>query len=109
MNFLKTTALLTAVNYAQEVNLANGVTLKGKTCGDADDQECYKGIPYAAAPIGDNRFRPPQDYSFESTSYDATDVGFSCNQPGKDPADGYGEDCLFLNVYTPATGEGKAD
>jgi len=74
---LKTSALLTVVNYAQEIRLANGVTLTGNTL--ADNQESYLGIPYAAAPKGDNRFRPPQNYKFEDVTYDATSEGMSCN------------------------------
>jgi para-nitrobenzyl esterase len=59
----------------------------------------FLGIPYAAPPVGSRRWRPPKPYgSFPGFSFRATQFGNACAQPG-----GVGsEDCLFLNVYTPA-------
>jgi para-nitrobenzyl esterase len=104
MNFLKSPTLLTLVSLvsAQEVTLDNGVTVEGYYCEETYDQECYLGIPYAAAPIGNRRFRPPQDYVHESDYMEAWSHGYSCTQPFSSEDEGYGEDCLFLNVYAPA-------
>jgi para-nitrobenzyl esterase len=54
------------------------------------------GIPYAAAPIDDLRFRPPTDYTYSGSTWDATERSKSCIQGYDDEY--YGEDCLFLNV-----------
>ncbi|XP_078689036.1 fatty acyl-CoA hydrolase precursor, medium chain-like [Branchiostoma floridae x Branchiostoma belcheri] len=75
----------------------------------------FKGIPYAAPPVGDLRWRPPQDPSSWTGVRDATDFGSRCLQMmdmgGRemDPimkeiflwrSESSSEDCLFLNVYT---------
>jgi len=59
----------------------------------------FLGIPYAAAPTGSRRWRPPAPYGlFPGFVFQATQFGGACTQPG-----GIGsENCLFLNVYTPA-------
>jgi para-nitrobenzyl esterase len=58
----------------------------------------FLGIPYAAPPVGDLRWRPPKRYgAFPGFILQATHFGSQCTQPG-----GIGsENCLFLNVYTP--------
>jgi len=69
----------------------------------------FRGIPYAAAPVGDLRWRPPQEHERWDGVRDATGFGAHCPQV----ATPYGrpsmtEDCLFLNVFTPAnTNEGR--
>src|SRR6516162_8139849 len=59
----------------------------------------FLGIPYAAPPVGALRWRPPEPYGFfPGILLQATQFGSPCTQPG-----GIGsENCLFLNVYTPA-------
>jgi para-nitrobenzyl esterase len=65
----------------------------------------FKGIPYAAPPIGDFRWREPQPVKAWSSVRDATTFGPSCAQPPTiiDPkaAELSKEDCLYLNVWTP--------
>ncbi|GAC1353052.1 MAG: hypothetical protein NVSMB1_22280 [Polyangiales bacterium] len=57
----------------------------------------YRGIPYAAPPVGAHRFRPPMPAPCFASVRDATAFGNVCVQP-----DGSGsEDCLTLNVWTP--------
>lgn len=78
----------------------------------------FKGIPYAAPPIGDLRWAPPQRPASWNGERDATQFGAMCPQPGGMPrmvsGPGYDfvldapanplskEDCLILNVWSPA-------
>lgn len=66
----------------------------------------FKGIPYAAPPVGDLRWRPPQPAASWSGIRDASQFGDTCPQPNlKNENKGLGlpgnEDCLKLNVFTP--------
>jgi len=60
----------------------------------------YKGIPFAAPPVGDLRWRAPQPTAKWEGVRQATEFG-----PDPYQGDGKGnvsEDCLFLNIWTPA-------
>lgn len=59
----------------------------------------FKGIPYAAPPVGDLRWRVPQPGKSWKGIRDATDFGPSC--PQTDNVE-QSEDCLTLNVWKPA-------
>lgn len=66
----------------------------------------FKNIPYAAPPVGDLRWRPPQPAASWAGIRDASKFGDSCPQPYlKNESKGLGlpgnEDCLKLNVFTP--------
>ena len=61
--------------------------------------ETFLGIPYAAPPVGDLRWRPPAPAAAWAGERDATKAGASC-QPARDGA--AIEDCLFVNVTRPA-------
>jgi para-nitrobenzyl esterase len=63
----------------------------------------FRGIRYAQAPVGDLRWRPPHRPERAHGIQDATQFQNHCPQP----ASPFGlasasEDCLFLNVFTPA-------
>jgi para-nitrobenzyl esterase len=63
----------------------------------------FRGIPYAAPPVGDLRWRPPQPHARWVGVRNATQFGSSCPQTlGPFGVPSTDEDCLFLNVYTPA-------
>jgi len=80
----------------------------------ADGILAFKGIPYAAPPVGQSRWRPPAPLSPWAGLRDASDFGPACIQPTPRAPSVYSldigrtsEDCLTLNVWTPAT-TGKA-
>lgn len=86
-------------------------TLRGRAVGDV---LAFKGIPYAAPPVGQNRWRPPVSASRWSGVRDAGTFGPACIQPTpgaphiySDNLGATSEDCLSLNVWTSST-EGKA-
>jgi len=91
---------------AQQVTIDSGV-LAGAT---ADGVASFKGIPYAAPPMGEGRWVAPAPVARWSTPRDATRFGADCMQnavPG-DVSLGapMAEDCLFLNVWTPKPATG---
>ncbi|XP_069689983.1 juvenile hormone esterase-like isoform X1 [Periplaneta americana] len=61
----------------------------------------FRGMPYAAPPVGPLRFKAPQPVDFWNKKWNATVDGPMCIQKTK-PIVGQ-EDCLYLNVYTPLT------
>jgi para-nitrobenzyl esterase len=85
-------------------------TSTGRWRGEAaDDLVTFLGIRYAAPPLGELRFRPPQPYVTDTDIADATGYGplapqatggFGVHIPG-DPL-ACDEDCLYLNIWTPA-------
>src|SRR5271166_5893310 len=71
----------------------------------------FLGLPYAAPPTGNLRWRPPQPASSWSGVQDATQFGASCPQAQARnpflPPGTISEDCLYLNVYTPTLRSGS--
>lgn len=84
----------------------------GKTINDGK-VKAFLGLPYAAPPAGDLRWKAPEPVAKWKGERDATKFGAHCAQ-GKVFEDmifqdGPGsEDCLFLNVYTPADASKKS-
>lgn len=63
----------------------------------------FLGIPFAAPPVGNLRWRPPQPPAKWSAVLQATSFGGTCvqNQAGEFAKPSLTEDCLYLNVFTP--------
>jgi len=74
---------------------------------DRGNVKIWKGVRYAAPPVGDLRWRAPQPPEPWATTMDASQFGFVCPQPTlpRVPLDlgaPRGEDCLFLNIWSSA-------
>jgi para-nitrobenzyl esterase len=83
---------------AQEV-----ATAEGRVSGASEEgAEVFKGVPFAAPPVGDLRWRPPQPVAPWQGVRAATRFGHDCMRPAADPAFEPSEDCLYLNVWRPA-------
>ncbi len=78
----------------------------------ADGVVAWRGIPYAAPPVGALRLRPPRPPSPWAGVRDALEYGNRSLQPGPAqappaPLPPAGEDCLYLNVTAPAGAAGR--
>jgi para-nitrobenzyl esterase len=64
----------------------------------------FLGLPYAAPPTGNLRWRPPRSPTDWHGVRNATSFAPSCPQAASPfaPPGPFSEDCLYLNVYTPA-------
>lgn len=79
----------------------------------------FKGLPYAAPPVGDFRWKEPQPVQPWSGVKLCDKFGQICLQPGNAPGTFYGdefywdgtpeqsEDCLYLNIWAPSASIGK--
>jgi para-nitrobenzyl esterase len=67
-----------------------------------DGVHVFLGIPYAAPPIGELRWKPPQEIASWTQVRNSTDFGPSCPQPKQQDTGKFSEDCLYLNVWTTA-------
>src|SRR5579872_156156 len=70
----------------------------------------YRGIPFAAPPVGNLRWKPPQPVAPWTGVRAADHFGASCMQAQREQSNSWwnddvypvSEDCLYLNVWTPA-------
>jgi para-nitrobenzyl esterase len=91
---------------ADRVKTANGIL--ESTAAPKDGVRSFKGIPFGQPPVGDLRWREPQPVKKWSGVRNADQFGPACMQrlsPGADywlRGKGMSEDCLYLNVWTPA-------
>ena len=81
-------------------------TTKGAVKGTvATTYRAFLGIPYAAPPTGNLRWKAPQAAASWTGTRSATTAGSVCPQQGFNPEGTVStrgaEDCLYLNVYTP--------
>jgi para-nitrobenzyl esterase len=101
--------------HTPELRIDSG-TVRGLVVGDKKDVYVYKGIPYAAPPVGERRWKSPEPISAWQGVRDCFEFGAACPQktvplfssiPEMAIRAPFSEDCLFLNVWTPA--ERKAE
>lgn len=99
---------------AQGIRVAVAVTESGQLQGmQSNDVLRFMGIPYAAPPIGELRWRAPQPPASWAGVKSATSPGPICIQQNGPSAEKgihealMDEDCLYLNVWAPASGSGK--
>lgn len=93
---------------ASDVVAVDAGRVQGRTSGEV---QVFKGIPYAAPPVGALRWRAPQPVAHWQGVREARAYGPDCMQRPfatddapltTDPA----EDCLYLNVWRPARAQG---
>lgn len=87
-------------------------TTGGPVVGVAENGiEMFKGVPYAAAPVGELRYEAPEPAPEWTQPLDATDFGPACMQTPddleNDPSIPVSEDCLTVNVWTPKADAGS--
>ncbi len=92
---------------ADRATPAAGTTVRthdGVLRGTAHDgYDTFEGIPYAAPPVGKLRWAPPRPARPWAGTRDAGRPASACPQPaGEVPGGSTDEDCLYLNVTTPA-------
>ena len=96
-------------NATGNVAVTGGLAL-GCAAPENDAVTVYRGLPYAAPPVGALRWRPPQPVTPWSGIRDATAFPPAAPQPpggvislfGARPDAKMDEDCLYLNLWTPA-------
>jgi para-nitrobenzyl esterase len=97
--------MLTAVQANVSGGVVEGAILPGSST------RVFRGIPYAAPPVGNLRWRPPQPVAAWDGVRPAGEFGPRAVQPAIFPDMTFldkeaSEDCLYLNVWTPAAGPG---
>src|ERR1700726_1182266 len=109
-SFFTLSLLTTAAQAAHPVDPLQIKTDKGTVEGtltNKDQVRAFKGIPFAAPPLGNLRWQPPQPAAKGKGVRPAKDCGSHCIQSAGYPDmvfhdPGPSEDCLPLNVWTPA-------
>src|SRR6059036_2193410 len=92
---LQTTVLTLSPESAVTVT---GGQIRGVLSDEHPDIIAFKGVPFAAPPIANLRWRPPAPVVAWNGVRQAATTGPACPQRGSMPQS---EDCLFLNVWTP--------
>jgi len=122
--FLSSSAFLVGAAAVTDMRLHAGAqalpvveTTAGKVRGASSNGiHSFKGIPYGASTAGANRFMAPVKPKAWSGVRDATRYGHQAPQnmhftdvlaPQADPSEGFDEDCLVLNVWTPGLSDGR--
>jgi para-nitrobenzyl esterase len=108
--------------WAQDIRLAKASRAVDTTAGKIQgvvldgDVNAFYGVPYAASTAGKNRFMPPQKHAAWTGVKETKLVGNRSPQDfvgpiteveALDRTETQGEDCLNLNVFTPALGRGN--
>ncbi len=105
-----TNAAPTAKAAGEPVKIDTGL-VQGVSASESGDVVVFRGIPYAAPPVGDLRWRPPQPAKAWEGVRECAKFGPAAPQvvspllnsfPGMSLGAQTNEDCLYLNVWTPA-------
>src|ERR1700743_770341 len=94
--------------FAADLSVAQGITpivktSKGYVRGiNENGIVVFKGIPYAAPPVGSLRFKPTKEHVAWTDTLATTEFGAIATQ-----SSGGSEDCLTLNIYTPKIDKAK--
>jgi para-nitrobenzyl esterase len=86
-------------------------TGSGAVVGDGADVWAFRGIPYAAPPVGELRWRPPASPTPWEGVRKSTSFGADCMQKPGPPtrAPAVNEDCLTVNIWTKVdSAQGKS-
>ncbi|XP_036929244.1 thyroglobulin [Acanthopagrus latus] len=86
--------------------MLQGVAMETALGSDRKTVVQFLGVPYARPPIGSLRFEAAQPADWTET-WDATKPRPSCIQPGDEESAASSEDCLYLNIFTPAALTGR--
>ena len=90
--------------------------IRGLVVGEKKDVHAYKGIPYAAPPVANLRWKAPQPVAAWPSVRDCFEFSAACPQtlpammaaiPEMALAAPQSEDCLYLNVWAPADRKGE--
>ena len=106
-NSWKLACVLAAANLANAGAAPQVPTESGAISGvSASGLTVFKGVPFAAPPVGDLRWRPPMPAAPWTGTRKADAFAPACMQtgvsmPGETPP-AVSEDCLYLNIWTPA-------
>jgi para-nitrobenzyl esterase len=108
MRLLRLVGMLIAVGQLSGVAVGQTVpTASGAISGVREaGLDVYKGVPFAAPPVGELRWRPPSAIKSWAGTRKADGFAPACMQegvsmPGEIPPT-VNEDCLYLNIWTPA-------
>ena len=117
--FVALGAMAAACHTGNPVLNVSGGKIQG-VLTDSSDVLVFKGIPYAAPPVGELRWKAPQPVPAWEGVKVCDNFGPIAPQPGNAPGTFYGdefywqgtpdqsEDCLYLNVWAPARTVGKS-
>jgi len=110
VSFVLAVGLAVSAFAADQVRIDSG--LLEAAPGGSPAVRAFRGIPYAAPPVGELRWKAPQPASSWTGVRAADRFAARCMQHAVFPdmdfrSEGMSEDCLYLNVWTPA-GSGKA-
>jgi len=103
-------ALFTHASRAEDICTTPVKTGSGMVRGShetTNDTCVWRGIPYAAPPVGELRWKAPQPMPKWEGVRPAIEFGARCTQKGImeyvnfDPSEKMSEDCLFLNIWRP--------
>ena len=101
------------MNETKVTNFSKGIVWNGKSGYQGKVSEggvgCYWGIPYAKPPVGRLRFEFPEKLEDHTGLYYAFNPGpisyqyiSDKEEDWKKPTEAMSEDCLYLNIFTPA-------